>query len=369
MATTAERSTALDPKHKLVYDALNGFFTKLEEEVVEIEVLPPAISPPEGTLILEDGLCVGVPKKVLAAAFIAASSIFFQKRSDPGDGSVQAALDATRVILLFDPEHLTAANFRRWRLHSFLSQSGGNLDDPQPLHLELNFLDSILTSPLHRQSKSPTLWNYRSWIMKTFHPWLCMCRGLVQRPLSESFAHELRVVLKSGERHPKNYYAWQYARRLVESTTGQHSPHKDWPLKHLPTQLCPPSGHSIMEQAIQMVHDWCLRNPSDTSAWSFLQFLLSRAQQGTQASRRIVDTTLGLALDFRWKNESLWVFLRTVIADEKLISKTDRERYVQELEEKFGGNECLSSQDGNTATETPHPVVKSLEWIRQNAAT
>ncbi|EKG21927.1 Protein prenyltransferase [Macrophomina phaseolina MS6] len=116
MATTKWGPRPLDPKHQLAYAVLNKFFTRHQEDVVEIEVLPPALAPPDGSVTLEDGLCIGVPKRVLAAAFVAACSIFFENRDEPNESSVLAALDATRVILLFDPEHLTAANFRRLQL-------------------------------------------------------------------------------------------------------------------------------------------------------------------------------------------------------------------------------------------------------------
>lgn len=369
MAIASEHPHALDLRHKLAYDALNDFFRKHAEDVVEIEVLPPAITPPDGSLVLEDGLCVGVPKKVLAAAFIAACSIFFQKRDDSDEAAVQAALDATKVILLFDTEHLTAANFRRRQLHCFSSHFDGELNHAWPLYLELNFLDSILTSPLHRQSKSPTLWNYRSWIMEVFDPWICMCRGTIHDrdavSPSANFARELNVVLRSGQRHPKNYYAWQYARQLILNAVGGQLIEGDLPLPKRLDHLQSPSENLILKQSVQTVHDWCLRNPSDISAWTFLGFLLLRCPQDKQHVRQVVDKTLEIAHDFRWAHESIWVFLRTVIADTRLISKPDREKYVQEITRECGGNGSPSSKADIALTGTPHPAIKTLHWIRQ----
>jgi hypothetical protein len=59
------------------YNALTGFFFSHEDEVVEIEMLPPAIQPLEG-LVMQDGHNLGIPKKVLVAAYIQARQLFFE---------------------------------------------------------------------------------------------------------------------------------------------------------------------------------------------------------------------------------------------------------------------------------------------------
>lgn len=59
------------------YAALADMFCRHEDEVLEIEVLL------TGQTILQDGLCIGVPKKLLAAAFMEARNIF-TKRNEPG---------------------------------------------------------------------------------------------------------------------------------------------------------------------------------------------------------------------------------------------------------------------------------------------
>jgi hypothetical protein len=59
------------------YSALNNFFSMYENEVVEIEMLPPAIQPTDG-LLMQDGLNLGVPKKVLVAAYLKAKELFFE---------------------------------------------------------------------------------------------------------------------------------------------------------------------------------------------------------------------------------------------------------------------------------------------------
>lgn len=82
---------------------------------------------------------------------------------------------------------------------------------------------------------------------------------------------ELAIVMKAGERHPRNYYAWNYARDIVRlgtptttSTAGEEvsegEEEKEW------------------ESCVAKVHKWCLSHPRDISGWSFLLFLLLRTQ-------------------------------------------------------------------------------------------
>lgn len=59
------------------YNALNDFFAAHEDDVVEIEMLPSAIQPTNG-LLMQDGLNLGVPKKVLVAAYVRARQLFFE---------------------------------------------------------------------------------------------------------------------------------------------------------------------------------------------------------------------------------------------------------------------------------------------------
>lgn len=352
------------PEHTHAYRIVSDFFQRHRRDVVEIEVLPPAIAPPSGSPVLEDGLCLGVPKRLLAAAFIAACSIFFDKRASSDPSSVEAALDATSVILLFDPEHLTAANFRRSQLN-ILSP----LHNVHHVQLELNFLDSILTSPLHRQSKSPTLWGYRAWIMQSFDPWLLLSRARDKDVGSasswEHFSCELGVVLKAGERHPKNYYAWQYARRLCDRIFEW----QDFCLHKFPSQYPYPitPTHDLWLQSVPVVHDWCLRNPSDTSAWSFLHFLLLRIPERTQLAQQTVDKTLHLAQDFHWKHESLWTFLRTVIADSTLISADVRHQYLLAMESIYKRKEGSPSRAKSITITVDHPAENAVLWILRNA--
>lgn len=64
-----------------VYELLCRYFDEHENEVIEIEILPPAIEPPDG-ILMQDGSSLGVPKRALALAFLAARQAFFDNKDN-----------------------------------------------------------------------------------------------------------------------------------------------------------------------------------------------------------------------------------------------------------------------------------------------
>lgn len=57
------------------FQVLSSFFAEHEDEVVEIEILPPEIQPTDGICMLE-GINIGIPKRILALAFVKARQVF-----------------------------------------------------------------------------------------------------------------------------------------------------------------------------------------------------------------------------------------------------------------------------------------------------
>lgn len=242
-------------------------------------------------------------------------------------------------MLLFDPEHITAANFRKRRI---LALGGDTLEHQNALHTELCFLDSILRSPLHRQTKSPTLWHHRAWLLSLVAP-LEMKSASGKRIASIIFAG-LDSICKSGERHPKNYYCWQYARRLVLAlarvAAESSAPFPfDWVVSAFSDKVC----------------TWCFRHPSDISGWSFLLFLIARLDPIPERDE-IVEKVLRYASKAKSENESLWFFVRNALAQPMLLD--DREALLKILQE---------SADKSDATEREsvylQHVKRSLLWI------
>jgi hypothetical protein len=148
---------------------------------------------------------------------------------------------------------------------------------------EFIYLDSILTSPLHRQSKSPTLWFHREWL-----------RRYQDADTSDhvvSISNELSIVFKSGERHAMNYYAWQYARKLFS--------------------FSPILEDQLVLKHAEQVKTWCLSHPSDASAWSFLVYLL-RMLSLFSTGYPILESIIDFVETTKWEKEALFMFWREI---------------------------------------------------------
>lgn len=316
---------------KLAYETLSKYFLEHEDEVITIEILPPAIQPPDG-ILMQEGLCLGVAKKALALAYVEARQRFFANRQGRAQSTMTQTMQATKVMLLFDPEHLTAANYRKRVLHLLESEHGLNTGNPchKALRRELCFLDSILTSPLHRQSKSPTLWYHRSRILDSLS-FIELAEALEDKR-ALLWRSELDAVCKSGERHPKNYHAWQYARRFVRKADGLN----------------------IDETFGRHVKDWCCRHPADISGWSFLLYLMPRLARLLE--QELVREVLKYAIGLNLTQESLWVFMRTALAQN--VSNADHSATYQLLQAHV--KDLGNDQRGKAPYEV---VFNCLKWV------
>lgn len=266
------------------FQAISSVLSRELDSLLEIELLPPSHDLPTGEYFLEDGNAIGIPKLRLVQAFtVAREKLKEGLRSQ--DDNLAASISALNVLLLMDPEHLTAANTRKRLLDEALL-----LDRTKSSILLLRekyFIDSLLTSRLHRHTKSPTLWSHRRWLI----------RRLLEADIPIDVAHDLKtVVFISGERHPRNYYAWCHARLLIDM-----------------------AGNISPTQISELVHDtkrWCYSHHTDISGWSFLQFLLGRCQPRDclVAFADALEKTENL----QWSNESVWCFLSTLVAWEPM---------------------------------------------------
>jgi hypothetical protein len=233
-----------------------------------------------------------------------------------------------------------AANYRKRRLVSLKNgvEPEYQLKHRRALQQELCFLDSILTSPLHRQSKSPTLWNHRSWLLSQIIP--VELENASGKRVASLIKAALTAVFKSAEQHPHNYYAWQYARRLLNSldavADGIAAP---FPSEWITLEFC------------SQVEQWCLKHPGDTSGWSYLLFLLVRLEPESERLF-VVEKVLQFAIRLQWTQESLWVFVRTALAHKTLLEeREDLLRILQEVERTEQNAEFSQHVD------------KTLKWI------
>lgn len=258
-------------------------------------------------------------------------------------------MHVTNIMLLFDPEHITAANYRkRYLLHL------GQEHDQDAVKQELWYLNSILTSPLHRQSKSPTLWHHRYWLFENFLLPVHSPKETKYQALLETILSEVQAICKAGERHPNNYYAWEYGHKLIQI------------VQKLPVAAETNPTDELLARCTRTVQDWCLRHPADTSGWSFLLFLLEQPEQVEHTKVDVVTKVLGLTLDFRWQQEGLWVFLRTVLAS-NLLPEEARTDCIQRIQEADQPEKPKKNMDGHDQ-EQESVIAHALRWIKRNSA-
>ena len=119
--------------------------------------------------------------------------------------------------------------------------------------------------------------------------------------------------MRAGDRHPRNYYAWGYARvlwRIIadEMMGGVEGKEEG-------------EGRSgVVCGTLGRVKGWCFLHPRDISGWGFLMFLmqvvegggLGRGEEARREVRRVVRETREWVGKYQWKGESVEWFLKGV---------------------------------------------------------
>lgn len=295
--------TAKCPPPTDAFRDLARIFMTRGGRILEFEILLPGLGP-----ILEDDGAVGVSKKYLVQAFVTARQIFFDSlKANPnytGDATLSGSSNhevhgedankgvavASEIILLFDCEHLTACNWRKKRLSALF-----NSDEEALIHalnIELSLMTTFLCSPLHRHTKSPTLWHHRQWIQLQ----VIRLRKPDFQGVKEILQSELSIALRAGELHPRNYYAFSYIRQMhrILSELGQENS-EAWSVQ-------------LAQFIVRPTLDWCILHPGDISGLMFLLYLLDAVPD---AALRLETVTrmVRYALDTDWERESIWTFI------------------------------------------------------------
>lgn len=263
---------------------------------------------------------VAIPTPTLKAAFLYArkslkSQLSSSKATTGPLDFADKVLDSTAVILVFDPEHLTAVNTRKRAIMLLKLKSKCKHAYRDAITNELTFVKALLCSRLPRHNKSSTLWSHRCWLIKLYAQEGYFSRDLINtdktftsRTLEEEFNS---VVSLAAERHPMNYSAWTYLRWL---TSG--------------TRLDPPGASKFTNQ----VRRWCENHHNDVSGWTFLLWFLTGRKVDPRLARQTVTQVSDLAKDLKWRGDAVWNFLLG-FADSELgsdeLSYIIRENIVQ----------------------------------------
>lgn len=272
--------------HGKVYEEISAVLAQRCDKLLEIEFLGQSHQLSSPTSFLQDNNAIAISKLHLIQAFIIARQKLLVYLSDNSSGPAQETLEATAVILLMDAEHLTAANTRKRILEAQVAAN--RQEAAESLSKEKYFIDSLLTSRLHRHTKSPNLWSHRRWLLNSFRA--------LDLPLD--VGEDLRsVIFVSGERHPRNYYGWCHARHLI--TTTEVDP-------------------NVLSTMLEDTKKWCFTHHNDISGWMFLLFVLDRVKG---RAGDIFTETIKLAESFHWRNESVWYFLRNLVLSESMGGK------------------------------------------------
>lgn len=254
---------------------------------------------------------IGIPKKVLVKAFLTAKNVFFSKLDDVETHKADL-MASSMIMLLFDPEHLTAANTRKRIILSYLKQ-------PNLLHdlgHELWLTEFFLMSRLKRHNKSPTLWSHRKWLFHTLKDQIMRKGGYLMEP-AEFNMHELTIlVFKSAEHHPRNYYAWDYLRWWV----GEYATDIGFPSGTYQKMTTGGNEQDPKKQKedilLGLVQGWCMNHHNDISGWAFYLWLLHRPHynngEGDMAKGYVGAHVLQFATRLGYRNESVWAFLREI---------------------------------------------------------
>lgn len=290
-------SMTISPEH--AFQVLVGVLSTRGNQVLEIEIIPPSLGLP----FIQDGCSIGISKKTLVQAFTVARQRFIKHliamSADDFTGLLEENIESdgvpdsviTEIMLLFDCEHLTACNWRKRRLLAAVAHCP---NAPAMLETELTLMATYQRSPLHRHTKSPTLWSHRLWVLRQLFqikPWNKEALVKLERA-------ELDVVLRAGELHPKNYYAFSYMRHLhavLSSMSEDLQCHSDW-------------TSELTQPLVAPMLNWCLAHPKDISGWIFGKYLLDNVPN-PQTRVDAITRVLRFAREVGWEGESLWTFI------------------------------------------------------------
>ncbi|KAK7948236.1 uncharacterized protein PG986_009122 [Apiospora aurea] len=283
--------------------------------LLEIELLGSSHPLEAGVHFLQDENAIAIPKLRLVQAFFVAREILSEHLLKP-----------------------TTPQRRRPKKFIVSRLQAGALP-AQLMQAEQQFVDSLLTSRLHRHTKSPTLWSHRRWLIQ----------NLGSLRASERIRSDLiNVVMIAAERHPRNYYAWSHARWLFDVSRKDES-----------------FSPLLYKTLVDDVKNWCFKHHDDISGWTYLQWILVRiedVEEGQKLCSLVLQDTLNIVQSFHWTNVSVWDFLQMLVA-RGFIRRELFELFLRVNESLSLSASSTEDAGGSSASRT---LLRARQWAAQN---
>lgn len=276
-------------------------------------------------LLVEGNL--GIPKKILCALYLAATSMPWHRSSD-----IREITATTSCIILLNPAHQTALNSRKRLIRD------GHLD----LEKELIFTELLLRgSP--ECAKQSIIWDHRRWCFRELYgvmgPKLSTVPPCVEhwstaderqtfpKITSAAIQHELNIIQHTCQTYPRNYHAWAYWHFIIDVCHASIYYHSSTADRDEPEHLAGRRQDflDVIIAECTRLRGWVESNVSDYSAMHQLCQIQKLVEQlldsGTLVpdsaknltSLALADQSLSLATAFP-SHESLWMYLRTSLA-------------------------------------------------------
>ena len=144
----------------------------------------------------------------------------------------------------------------------------------------------------------------------------------IRRVIQHFWDRELAIVMKAGDRHARNYHAWQYARQLSALLVVRCSAGSELAGRRRRRRRRHVVEEGLLRESVGTVRGWCLMHPRDISGWTFLFSLLERLRDGgcDGGAHGDVGGEIGISTretqeftrKYEWKGESIDWFLKAV---------------------------------------------------------
>ncbi|RUP50251.1 hypothetical protein BC936DRAFT_139857 [Jimgerdemannia flammicorona] len=195
------------------------------------------------------GTKLGVPLDYVPVVLKGANAVFMRlphaRLEEAGETVVMALEEATRVIIVLNPECNTATNTRKKLV----------LANYLPAPTELRLLTLLLTSP--RNTKSSTAWHHRRWLLQ-----------LSPHGPTTPLANEIALCHRTANLYPKNYYAWNH-RHWVVSVLTEHARRSE--TVDSPCDGGAAAARALLQSEYGAMREWVRGNVGDHSGVQHLE--------------------------------------------------------------------------------------------------